>query len=458
MSGFAGLGASLGAAVVIFFLAVPVVSYSVSFNIPNNTIGRPVVVCAPIIQPEIKDNTITANATLDKEYQACLQKNAYPPTALTGTSSLSYSMFGVGSPPFPSYALAVQGEESLLVTFRGLSVAFVEGPFGGQTRLNPPGLISVDRLAILQGEAGTLNFTATIHNISNDTLEISQAFFDYPGLGTNHTSGGLNWHTSEFWQGYPCLGSGGVFALSPGGACVVHDVSGPEASLVPGKSYPLKLVVAGFPYSNQPQMEATTTTTQSTEQNNTTTSSSATLSVVGEFYPPGGFVSVFTEQATYPGSVPNAEWVNEFISQVNSHRQTPLTETPSLDAFAQQRFKTASSQPYISDYNFTQDADAWFGVSAASATEVLLFPAYLSPDAFVSFLQSSAPQHWSALTNPDVGKFGYYVGQGPYFEAAPSCPVSEVPGGVNITQYIESRGCTVTPVPDATWLVIVMTP
>lgn len=35
-AGFAGVGAVAGAVVVIFFLTIPVVPYSASFNIPNN--------------------------------------------------------------------------------------------------------------------------------------------------------------------------------------------------------------------------------------------------------------------------------------------------------------------------------------------------------------------------------------------------------------------------------------
>jgi hypothetical protein len=84
---------------------------------------------------------------------------------------------------------------------------------------------------------------------------------------------------------------------------------------------------------------------------------------------------------------------------------------------------------------------------------VTLWPGSDAPFGYVSFLQESAPGHWSALTNPDFTHFGYYIGYGPTIVVSQPCSVTEFPGNVNMTALLTSRGCQFH-IEQAVWLVI----
>ena len=78
------------------------------------------------------------------------------------------------------------------------------------------------------------------------------------------------------------------------------------------------------------------------------------------------------------------------------------------------------------------------------------------PYTYASILQGSAPGHWASLTDKNYTHFGYYFGTGPYEVVQQPCPVTEIPGGgINITQFFENAGCSVS-VQQATWLVVVL--
>ena len=157
----------------------------------------------------------------------------------------------------------------------------------------------------------------------------------------------------------------------------------------------------------------------------------------------------------------NQEWTSTFIGIVNGARNSSaMVESSTLDQFAKLRFSTAVGQPDISDYGLYADEASFFGANSTGTqlVEVLLYPAMPSesPSSYASQIQRSAPGHWSALTDKDFTHFGYFVGTGPYEVVQQPCPVFEIPnGGINITQYFESAGCSVS-LQQSTWLVIIL--
>lgn len=450
-SGYAGMAASAAVIALLVFFSVPLVSYSSSFNIPNNTLGRPEEFCSPILSNGQNGTvrTITFNDTLGKEFEACLAKNAYPPATINGSSPLSYPVLGYGSPPYPKYALAVQGQESLLVSFDGSRVAYVMGPFDATT-LNPQGIVSVENATITQGSSGTLNFTAIIKNVGTRWIGNVGVLFDYPGYGTNSTMDGLTWHTTPFSNYLPSCALSGI---EPGATCKASYLGGSNATLESGKAYPLRVIVTGYIFLQS----GSETSAASTASGPSTTSTEGSATYIGPLFEGGGFVIVSTSEVPYPGSGPNAEWVREFIAAVNAQRGgAPLTEDPGLDSFAQTRFDTAVTNYAISDYGFDNQSAAYFGGTGRISNEEVLYPSYLSPAAFAGYIQQFAPGHWNLLVDTAYTRYGFYLGYGPAVAVALGCPVTEITGrNVNITQIAIQNGCKYK-VEDVTYLVIVL--
>ncbi len=447
-----GILASVVAIVLVVFFLVPLVPYSVAVSIPSNIFGKPYNTCVPILD---KWNSRGYNETAMAQYRECLTQNAYPPSSMTGYAPLSYRLLGIGSPPYPSYALISQGWKSSLAFFHGPRLSYVLGSstslgspgflFSNHTALNPGGIIDVEDARLWPAGIGLLNFTVLIRNVGQSDIYIPQVGFIYPGYGSNRTYGGVTWLSpvGGLWGcSSPVVGFG---YLAPGHSCEAYYMVDTNPALQAGSNYTLTVVVSGGYYQSPP-----TYTLSGTQTVITTT-----------FAPYSGtltdFVVVKSFSVQYPGTGPNAQWMGAFMQLVNGQRGgIPLAEDPALDSFAQARFETASSVYQISDYGFDNQSASYFNGTGKISTEEILFPSYYSPSAFVGVLQKDAPGHWDGLLNTAYTHYGYYVGDAPSVEFSVSCPVTEITQrNVNITQVAIQNGCSYK-VDTVTWLLIVL--
>jgi hypothetical protein len=408
------IGATILALVLLFVLLVPVISYSVSFSIPNNYGGDAFSICSPL-------------ANNESQFQNCLRQNAIPPVVIDGRAPLAYSLAGYGTPPLPWVSLITQGNSSALVYFRGASVAYAEGLFQYSRTpvlLEQTGFARISNIALTPDANGLLNFSAVISllgtSYSGNGIKEAAVYFDYPGYGSNNTVDGVVWHTPLHDMG--CNSSQtGIFACS----LLIE----PNSNLKVGTSYPLTLVLRGSAVFGQVVIHTTTDqaghTISLVEQNQTT------------------FVFLQRFEVEYPGSGPNSAWVQAFIHNVNNQRgSAPLTEDPSLDAFAATRFQTAVSNYTMSDFGFDSQAASFFAGTGRIDTEEILYPQTFAPVAFASYLQQNAPSHWGALIDRAYTKYGFHLGYGPVVEFATGCPVNEITArNVNITQLAIANGC-----------------
>ncbi|MDE1854168.1 MAG: hypothetical protein KGI38_10565 [Thaumarchaeota archaeon] len=389
-----------------FFLA-PVVPYSASLGIVGNYQGT--TTCSSV------SSTYSAIVTSGSVTYSCLVEVPYQPVAVGGYATPSYALLGYGAPPYPTQAQITQGNSSALIFFQGARAVAAEriGPAG--TVVNSPDL-AVVRTTFVQAAFGEQNFTAVIRNSGPTGILIPTVAVQMEEYGENQSVGGLTWFEPDF-LGH--CGDSISYVLSPGTECKVSAL----LSLPYNVTIPYYVVVVGV----------------------------------------RGGQHLFTRQKfiqSIPAEVIGPAWVGDFISNVNQARgSNPLAENSTLDAFAAFRFIVASSQPDISDYGFANSTTVFFGSGAAQAgfAEEILFPGGFAPGNYGTYLSEYAPGHWTGLTDTAYNEFGYFVGQAPYYTVSSNCPVTEVPsGGVNITQYFESHGCTVTPVGSTTWLVIVL--
>ena len=314
--------------------------------------------------------------------------------------------------------------QSALVYFDGTKAVAAQWIGRAGTILNPPTL-QVVRTSFVSLGLGLENYTVVMQNTGLAPVRELDLFVLTRYDSINTSVGGLTWmqpysiglcYRPQFTTP---IGNPEQFVIPPGATCKA------SAKMVLPTNVDLDYYVEGFGFG---------------ESANQT------------YFIRQGFTQYLAAQGI------DSTWVNSFISDVNGNRTHALTENATLDSFAAQRFKTASSEPEISDYGFTADVSSFFAAGRPShLTETLLFPAGSEPSDFSQYLQSSAPGHWSALVNGSYTQFGYYIGQAPYYSVSADCPTKEVTSsGVNITQYFESLGCTVSTVPDATWLVIVL--
>ena len=77
---------------VTFLFVVPVVPFSASITLSGN----------------LKPGGSVCHS-IDK---TCFEKYSYPPAQIKGSSTVSYSLLGVGPMPYPNEELVVQGNES----------------------------------------------------------------------------------------------------------------------------------------------------------------------------------------------------------------------------------------------------------------------------------------------------------------------------------------------------------
>ncbi len=171
----------------------------------------------------------------------------------------------------------------------------------------------------------------------------------------------------------------------------------------------------------------------------------------------GGFLSLRSFSVAYPGVGLNTDWVKAFFQTINQQRNgTSLTENRTLDEFAAFRYNTIRAQYQISDYNFTQDYDEFFGAHGPQILEEILYPNNRNPTTYPGYLKTNAPGHYSGLVDPAYTQYGYFFGSGPSVDIGPGCPATEIPGpNINITQYVISHGCTYV-IADEIWFIVIL--
>ena len=313
-----------------------------------------------------------------------------------------------------------------------------EGPFRlfGPVNLYGPGTIQVTNLELAPYANGLLNFSATVTGVPSTGFgpAMVQAYFDYPGYGSNTTSNGVIWHT-------PLSQAECTTGLND--TCTVSRIVAASNTLLQGVAYPMTVIVLGTIFSAP---SSHTTVNQGGQ-------------TISELVPgASSFVYVQKLSIIYPGAGPNAAWVQAFINMANAQRGSrPLIENSSLDSFAKTRFQTAVSNFVITHYGFDNQSAAFFKGTGKISTEEILYPGTFAPADFVTYLQQYAPGHWGALIDDGYTSYGYYLGYGPVEEVNRGCPVTEITQhNVNITAVAIQNGCTYKIV-DENYLLIVLT-
>jgi len=407
-----------------FFLA-PVVAYTKSFALPDAIEPEANHVCSEQVfgtpsPPAAVVSIFPGNTTLEAEWTAfnnCVFQDLYPPYNLTEYATLAYKLFGVGPNPFPARYFFSQGNYSGLVYFDGEKITAAYEFFLQNVTLDTGKTFELLNASMVLTGYGDIEFTASVKNI--DTSPIQQLFVGTSGLPgpyslENTSRAGLTWTL------VPPLGVCSSY-LQPGATCTASY----EVLATNSTQYHYFVYVEGYA---------------------------------------GGRPFFYREELRQPA--PQAglgkDWVSVFIGRINGERQgLSLTENATLDRFAAERFATASSNPQISDYGYATDMTSFFGAGASTSgvTELLLYPGVSAPYSYASDLEGMAPRHFAALMNSNYTQYGYYIGRAPYYLISASCPVQEIPSAnINVTQYFEGHGCTVTPVPDVDWLVMILAP
>jgi hypothetical protein len=391
---------------LVIFLFLPLVPYAVSFSAPNNYNAKELQACG--------------NPSNSSSYSSCAAAAAYPPSTVHGSASLSYYTLGLGNGPFPEDMLATQGNRTFLLHFVGTTLVYLESFFRDGyafgTTLNPSGAVKVDNVSISQWAFGMVNFSARLTNTGTKSLLDVLVGFQYPTYGSNGSIGGYRFYQPPFTN---C-----ATILSPGAGCTASKLLNESSSLLTDQYYPLTLEVWS---------------------QNTTPGPSAP------------FLFLQTASVRYPGVGLNSHWVQAFIQEMNHLRNgTALTEDKALDAFAAFRYDTIRAQYQISDYNFSVDYNRYFGASAPTVFEEILYPAGRDPVTYPNYLHQTAIGHYSAIVNPFYTKYGYFFGTGPAVEVGPGCSATEVPGpNINITQYAISHGCSYV-IADEIWFILIL--
>ena len=360
----------------------------------------------------------------DPAYQRCIAQYFIPPINVTGYGSLSYNLLGLGVQPFPAMFTVGETDFYAVLHMSGARVAAAEEVPQKDVVYDPPGIV-VSNSSISQGFISyDNNLTVTVTNHSGKTLVNPVVLVSVPGSDGNYTDNGITWMfgIGPSAAGVGCLVNGQLQNLTSGASCT--ETFHPFISASLRSSYKYSVEVQGYL---------------------------------------GSQFSITRQTFTYAISAHALTllWVNTFVSLVNAARNnSALVESPLLDKFAGLRFNTAVAQPDISDYGLQADEASFFGANGTTPAlvEILLYPSIATADpySYVNAIQTSAPGHWTALTDGTYTHFGYYVGSGPYELVQQPCPVSEIPrAGVNITQFFENAGCKVS-TQESTWLVITL--
>ena len=392
------------------FLFAPVVPYSVSFADPHNVDPRQFDPCVVAVLNSTKAAT---------DFEHCYEISALPPSSVKGYGSLAYYFSGLSTGPFPSMMLASQGNSTYLLHFGGPRLSYIEGPIfsGGMTvTLNPSDVIRIDNISLAQWAFGRLNFSARITNIGTKTLWSLGVAFAYPSYGVNESLTPLRVYSGQ-QVGYPTL-------IPPGASITATTFVNASSILLADQSYPMTLEVTG----------------------RTATGANAPA-----------FLFVDTIPISYPGIGLNGQWVQAFIQAMDQRRGgAPLVENHTLDEFAAFRYNTLVLQFQISDYNFTNDYNRYFGSSNAAILEEILYPGGRDPATYPDYLQKNSIIHYTDLLNPLYTQYGYFFGTGPTVEVGPGCSATEVPGpNINITKYAIDHGCSYV-ISDEIWFILIL--
>jgi hypothetical protein len=152
----------------------------------------------------------------------------------------------------------------------------------------------------------------------------------------------------------------------------------------------------------------------------------------------------------------DAQWVDQFVAVINQQRvengSTPLQLAGNLSQFAAIRFQNASSHYSYDNYGFTNDSIKVFGASHGLVTEDIFYPASAPPSVAASFFQKYYPDKWDVFLNDGKSHYGYFAGYAPSYYMTNGCDLLEYPPNVNITQYLQTLGCTFT-LKNTQWLV-----
>jgi hypothetical protein len=237
---------------------------------------------------------------------------------MSGSSTLSYRLLGLGPPPYPREKLVTQGNTSALVYFKGASIEAAEylGTLPNAS-LNPLGLVRIENGSLYLDTNDLLVFSAVVINTSPEAMTPIVRIAGSGLFGSNSTSNGITW-----------IGAGPVIcakSLAPNSQCT--------ASLEP-----------------------------LSRSSGNATQFHFMVEVIGKV---GAQWFLYQQRFVIAnpntGQGVNAEWVAAFMRAVNSARNgTSLQETKSLDDFAQIRFKTSISNFTIANYGFTKDYDHFF--------------------------------------------------------------------------------------------------
>jgi hypothetical protein len=369
-----------------------------------------------------------ANVTNIKALDECLARYIIPPINATGRGSLLFNLAGLGVGPFPPLLTVGenegQGEFYAILHMSGSKILAAEQVPQMDLVYNQRG-IDIQNASLSQGFLGYANVTVSVSNRSGQTLDNPWVYLSIPGDDGNFTDkNGLKWmftiEASGPWVGAPCETNGAPRNLSSSTTCSV--TLHPIISALPGTSFRYSVEIRGY---------------------------------LGSTYS----VTKQTFSYSLPSQTVNQVWVKTFVGLVDSARTGPqLSESSTLDTFASMRFRTAVTQPDISDYGFFGDEISFFGAtSKITVVELLLFPTTQSPYSFVGSLQSGSPAHWAALVNRNYTHFGYFVGTGAYVGVKLPCPTTEIPqAGINITQFFTKMGCSAGRIPSTTWLVVIL--
>ena len=380
---------------LILLFLLPIVPYNLSLQIPF----------------VLKPGSPSCGGQTPQELQACIDRYLYPPINISGRASLSYALFGIGVQPFNSSYRIVAGNDSAIFYVAGNKITSAEDYPFPSFELNPQGIVAIQNVSITRDELGLVTMSATVENVGTQPLDKVGVLFDFvPGNSDNQTFRGITWVDGQ--EGF----------FPPG------DLLTPGSSRTFSGQLQNQSVTAGQTFSYRLQVLAL---------------SGSTNIVYQKWF-----------QGVWPTTGITPNWVASFIQEVNSNRTgQQLTEDQTLDAFAQTRFQTQVTNYNVSNYGFQQDFAKSFPGSALQIGETTLWPGSDAPFEYMSFLQESAPGHWSVLTDPSFTHFGYYIGYGPTIVVSQPCPVTEFPGGQNIPALLASQGCQFH-VEQAVWLVI----
>jgi hypothetical protein len=340
------------------------------------------------------------------------QTGAQTPVDVTRYATVAYSLLNYGMAPFSNPVLVTQGNHSAIVFFSGTRAVAAEGTGAGDVKINPQGSVFVEVAAVTSSDYGQLNITIRVKSYSPTAIGGSAVYLSMEGYSSNYTSGGLTWVEPRL------VGTCG--AVWPSGTpCTVSTVTG--NALPANRSFYYYVEVRGH-------------------------------NEEGRFVYRQGFEEEYPEGGVGP------IWVSQFISQVDKSRSYPLVENSTLDRIAEIRFMNASAHYQTSDWGFTNDTNRYLGANRSTLgyQEALLYPLKYTPDSYATFLSNYAPGHWTSLTDGYYAQYGYFVGQGPYYEVSVPCSIYEIPhAGLNIQQFFLQQGCTSTVLP-ATWLVVIL--